>query len=67
MVLDSKGLASGPLKTIDIKKLTGLPQGTVNPALRDLEKKSILRNEKGRYSVPNYSITKISEMFSKND
>src|SRR3972149_8222303 len=37
----------------EIRKNTGLPMGTVNPSLRQLERDRLVKSDLGRYKIPN--------------
>lgn len=57
--LDSTELSSPK----EIHENTGLPEGTVYPYLRDLEKLHLVSSQDGEYFVPNYAIPKIKEEY----
>jgi len=47
----------------EIRKNTGLPMGTVNPSLRQLERDRLVKSDLGRYKIPNYALNKIKTQF----
>ncbi|HEV2738805.1 MAG TPA: hypothetical protein VGU66_09520 [Candidatus Elarobacter sp.] len=43
----------------EIETLTGIPGGTLRPALRELASRRLVRSEDGRYEVPAYAIADV--------
>jgi hypothetical protein len=46
----------------EIQDITGLTKGSVNPTLRELNKKRLVYSESGEYWVPNHALHKIKEL-----
>ncbi len=49
----------------EIQDITGMPRGSCNPKLTELEEKRFLKSENGKYFVPNYAISKIRGIFNE--
>lgn len=43
----------------------GLPEGTVYPYVRDLEKIAMLKNDNGKYYIPNYALEQAKNFLMK--
>ena len=56
--------ADGP-REIHIK--TGVAEGTVKRYVRELQKDRLLMGKKGKYFVPNHSLTKVKKIVDAND
>lgn len=62
-VLAAKNITAEAVSPTEVQNITGLSVGSVNPTLTALASKGILKNDAGKYSVPNYAIHKIREIF----
>lgn len=70
LYLLSKKVLSLKLEDVDektspkeIQGFTGLPKGTVNPALRGLAGKRLVTAHSGKYYVPNFAVSQIKEEY----
>jgi len=51
----------------EISKMTGLPDGTVKPAVRKLADERLLRGENGKYVLPNHAVSRVKSVIDKKE
>ena len=64
-VLALKGITTEFLSPSEVQNIVGLPKGTVNPTMTVLASNGYLRNDGGKYHVPNYAIIRIRDFIKR--
>lgn len=62
----AKEICSEYVSPKEISDLTGLATGTVNPTVRTLQGSGLVKNEGGKYKLPNYALSQVEKFLMSN-